>query len=287
MFVTDNRLSTCKQYVVEKMLAAGYEQNEAKSVFEVLAGYLLKKTKVQLLIEPHSLLSESELLSFNTAAKRLINGEPIQHITQEQEFYGRDFYVNSNVLIPRPETEELVRWILDDNKEDEAINILDIGTGSACIAITLDRELHNAKVTALDVSEEALTVAQKNNVVLQADVNFIKEDILNADVELEKYDVIVSNPPYVKLSESEHIESKVKVYEPDLALFVEDNDPLIFYRAISLFAKRSLKGNGKLYFEINQYLGKETKELLESHGFRNIELRKDLNNNDRMIRAEL
>jgi release factor glutamine methyltransferase len=212
--------------------------------------------------------------------------KPIQYILGETEFYGLPFLVNENTLIPRPETEELVEWILESTKYEEQntkLNVLDIGTGSGCIAISLAKNLPSAQVSAIDVSEKALATAHKNAKINKVDVNFILKNILETESLDEKYDVIVSNPPYVRNLEKEEIKPNVLEYEPHLALFVEDNDALLFYRKIAALAKKNLSENGKLYFEINQYLGKETVRLLEGMDFKNVILKKDVYGNDRMI----
>jgi release factor glutamine methyltransferase len=199
--------------------------------------------------------------------------------------------VNENTLIPRPETEELIEWIVEESKnlkiqQPNNLNILDIGTGSGCIPISLKKELPNAEVFTIDVSEKALEMARKNAVDNEVEVNFMLKNILETDSLVEKYDVIVSNPPYVRNLEKQEIKKNVLAYEPHLALFVEDSDALLFYRKIAQLALTSLTPNGKLFFEINQYLGKETVALLENLGFKNIELRKDFVGNDRMICCE-
>jgi release factor glutamine methyltransferase len=195
--------------------------------------------------------------------------------------------VNESTLIPRPETEELVEWIINENKNRQGIKILDIGTGSGCIAISLAKNLPDTTVYAIDVSEEALAVAKENAITNGVAVNFIKTDILGADNLPETFDIIVSNPPYVRNLEKAEIKPNVLDFEPHLALFVDDNDPLIFYRKIAQLAKNSLKTDGKLYYEINQYLGPETIALLEQTGFINIILRKDFVGNDRMTSARI
>ena len=192
-------------------------------------------------------------------------------------------------MIPRPETEELVDWILNDekNKNYTSKSIVDIGSGSGCIAISLAKNLANAKVYALDVSEEALQVAAKNAAFHNLEIEFLTEDILSATALPQKFDVIVSNPPYVRELEKHEIKNNVLNNEPHLALFVADEDALIFYRKIANLAQTYLEPNGNLYFEVNQYLGQETYQLLKEIGFTNIELRKDIYGNDRMIRASL
>jgi release factor glutamine methyltransferase len=224
--------------------------------------------------------------------------KPLQYIVGETEFYGLPFLVNENTLIPRPETEELVELIIKSyNLQPTTYNpkILDIGTGSGCIAISLAKNITNSQVFAIDVSEKALTTAKKNAEINEVTINFIQADILKVD-DLEnlsnsnsklpsQYDVIVSNPPYVRNLEKSEIKPNVLEYEPHLALFVDDSDALLFYRKIAELAKKNLKENGKLYFEINQYLGKETVELLENLGFNDVVLKKDIYGNDRIIQC--
>jgi len=210
---------------------------------------------------------------------------PIQYILGETEFYGLPFRVNDSVLIPRPETEELVDWIRSENNRNEALNILDIGTGSGCIAIALKHEFPNAAVEAFDISDKALETARSNAGLNKLDVEFSKVDILNVADQSKKWDIIASNPPYIPELEKSEIEANVLEHEPHLALFVPDNDPLLFYRHIALFAKKQLNPNGKLYFEIHRDYGKECMELLASLGFSEIELRKDISGNNRMIRS--
>jgi len=201
-----------------------------------------------------------------------------------------DFEVDSTVLIPRPETEELVEWIIQSQKSEmevENLKILDIGTGSGCIAISLAKNIPKATVFAIDVSEKALATAQKNATINEVNVTFISKNILETEDLEQQFDVIVSNPPYVRELEKQEIKKNVLDNEPHLALFVEDNDALVFYRKIAELAQRNLSPHGQLFFEINQYLGKEMIDLLEKMGFKNIELRKDIYGNDRMIQGDL
>jgi release factor glutamine methyltransferase len=203
------------------------------------------------------------------------------------------FLVNENTLIPRPETEELVEWILKSTKyelQSTKLRILDVGTGSGCIAVSIAKNLPNAQVFAIDVSEKAMLIAKKNAEINNVKINFIHADILKIDSFDQlptQFDIIVSNPPYVRNLEKSEIKPNVLEYEPHLALFVEDTDALLFFRKIAEFAKKNLSEKGKLFFEINQYLGRETIELLERLGFKNIELRKDIYGNDRMILCSL
>lgn len=267
-----------------------YDTAEAESFFYLILENKFQKKRIDLALQPDLVFSEEEIEVWNTILKQLENEIPIQYILGTTNFYGLDFEVNENVLIPRQETEELVEWILLSQKpkaQSQKLKILDIGTGSGCIAITLAKNIPNAQVFAIDVSEKALAVAKKNAESNNANVTFIQKNILETDDLEQQFDIIVSNPPYVRNLEKEEIRKNVLDNEPHLALFVEDNDALIFYRKISGLAKKNLSTNGQLYFEINQYLGKEMIHLLENESFQNIELRKDIYGNDRMTRAIL
>lgn len=216
---------------------------------------------------------------------RLQQNEPIQYITGKACFFGYDFNVSPATLIPRPETEELTAWILEEMRTlpEKRWRVLDIGTGSGCIPITLKKEFPLAEVTGLDFSAQALRVAEENARALNTEVAFVQHDILKTQ-SLEAYDIIVSNPPYVRNLEKEEINKNVLEHEPHTALFVDDADPLVFYRKISELASKNLTEDGLLFFEINQYLGTETAALV-SHYFREVELRKDFMENDRMLKA--
>lgn len=262
------------------------EDSEIESFFFILTEYLHDLKRIDISLNPDFEVSETDLQKWNVIISELKTEKPIQYITGEAWFYGLRFEVNENTLIPRPETEELVEWIVDGQKtkdKRQKVSILDIGTGSGCIPITIKKEIPNALVSAIDVSEKALEMARKNAIDNEVEVNFILQNILESESLIEKYDIIVSNPPYVRNLEKQEIKKNVLDYEPHLALFVEDTDALLFYRKIAQLALSGLAPNGKLFFEINQYLGKETIELLENLGFKNIELRKDFVGNDRMI----
>jgi release factor glutamine methyltransferase len=273
-----------------------YDEGEAESFFYLILEEKKQLKRIDLALQPDLVFSETDLQVWNSILEQLKLEIPIQYLLGKTHFYGLEFEVNSTVLIPRPETEELVEWIIQENLKIEKLKnlkILDIGTGSGCIAISLAKNLPNAQVFAIDVSENALTTAQKNAVMNQVEVNFIKTDILKIN-DLEKlptpdfqlptkFDIIVSNPPYVRNLEKQEIKKNVLDNEPHLALFVEDNNALIFYRKIAELAQKNLCPNGQLYFEINQYLGKEMIELLEDMNFKNVELRKDIYGNDRMM----
>ena len=271
-------------------LSSIYEEGEAESFFYLILEAKHQLKRIDLALQPDLTFSKAELVVWNSILEDLKKEIPIQYLLGKTNFYGLDFEVNENVLIPRPETEELVEWILEDcGKIDTTseFSILDIGTGSGCIPISLKKQLPQAKVSAIDVSEKALEVAKGNAKLNGVEVNFILQNILETANLLESYDVIVSNPPYVRNLEKQEIKNNVLEYEPHLALFVADDDALIFYRKIGTLALKSLRPNGKLFFEINQYLGKETVDLLKDLGFQNVELRKDIYGNDRMILASL
>ena len=264
-----------------------YPSTEIGSFFQILINFKLGLTKIDVALNPNLEITNSDVSFFKDSIKKLNKQTPIQYITGETEFYGLKLKVNKNVLIPRPETEELVDWILKDYKNQSNLNILDVGTGSGCIPIALSKNLKKATIHAYDISTKALKLAEKNAQFNDAKISFKKVNILTTDVLDNKFDVIVSNPPYVQELEKDKIKNNVLQYEPHLALFVKNEDPLLFYKKIAKLAKISLKENGRLYFEINQYLGLETKISLQNIGFKNIELRKDIYGNDRMIRAEI
>jgi release factor glutamine methyltransferase len=274
------------------------EDAEIESFFFILTEFLHNLKRIDVSLHPDFEVSESDFEKWNTIISELKTEKPIQYITGEAWFYGLRFEVNENTLIPRPETEELVEWIIESQKskaqnliiqKSNNLTILDIGTGSGCIPIALKKEIPSAQVSAIDISEKALERARKNALNNQVEVNFIQQDILqSSNLQISKssnllFDVIVSNPPYVRNLEKHEIKKNVLDYEPHLALFVDDSDALLFYRKIAQLTLKSLTPNGKLFFEINQYLAKETVELVEQLGFKNIELRKDFMGNDRMI----
>ena len=282
-------------------LSSLYDEKEVESFFYLTLEKLHQKKRIDLALQPDLSMDETQLSQWETVLTELKTYKPIQYILGETEFYGLPFLVNENVLIPRPETEELVGLIVSSFKfqvsspEVSGLKILDIGTGSGCIPISLKKNLPSAEVFAIDVSPNALEVAQKNAEINGVEVNFIEANILLTDSlalptrntqHATTFDIIVSNPPYVRNLEKAEINPNVLEFEPHLALFVEDNDALLFYRKITELAKSHLAENGKLYFEINQYLGKETVALVESYGFKNVQLIKDIYGNDRMISAE-
>lgn len=267
-------------------LDAIYSPEEVNSFFYMLIEHFLGLERFILALEPNLIITKDEETPLFEALSRLKLEIPIQHIIGKTHFMDLEFLVDKNVLIPRPETEDLVRWILDDIKNhQEAITILDIGTGSGCIPIALKKQLPNAKVATLDISDKALKIATQNAKNNSVQIEFIHANILEIDKLHQKFDIIVSNPPYVRELEKKEMHKNVLQHEPELALFVSDEDPLLFYRKIASFAVNNLNDGGALYFEINQYLGKETKQLLDSTNFSDIELRQDLFGNDRMLKG--
>ena len=264
-----------------------YPDTEIKSFSYLIIEKLTGFSRTEIIVNKNTLFSDEQHHVIETFIEKLKKNVPIQYILGETEFFGLIFNVNESVLIPRPETEELVEWIRSENNRSADLNILDIGTGSGCIAISLKHEFPNASVQAFDISEQALNTARSNAERNKLDVTFSQTDILNAPETEQRWDIIVSNPPYVTELEKSSILPNVLEHEPHLALFVPDNDPLLFYRSIALFAKHHLKPQGKLYFEINRSFGVETVELLTNLGFCNVELRKDISGNDRMVRAEI
>ncbi len=230
-------------------------------------------------------LSCSETSKLNEFVTRLKNYEPIQYILGKTEFFGLPFSVNCSVLIPRPETEELVEWIIS-NHADLSGNILDIGTGSGCIAISLAKNIHNANVSAWDISENALDVAKQNAIINKVDITFEKVDILGCNFSDKRWNIIVSNPPYIAESEKREMENNVLIFEPHQALFVEDNNPLVFYEKIADFALQNLVSDGSLYFEINRAKGDEIERMLREKGFTHVEIKKDISQNQRMVYAK-
>lgn len=299
-------IKNLKIYFFEELIEI-HGQDEVESFFYILAEYLHHLKRIDLALNPNFEISEEDVQKWQSIISELKTEKPIQYIIGETWFYDSKFYVNEHTLIPRPETEELVDWIIETEKgkgksqnidlkdvtsSGVEMKILDIGTGTGCIPISLKKNIPQAEIYAIDVSEEALKVAKRNAVENNVEVNFILQNILEVENLLTfdfrlptKLDIIVSNPPYVRNLEKQEIKKNVLEFEPHLALFVEDNDALLFYRKIAQLAKESLTENGQLFFEINQYLGKETVELLEQLGFKNIELRQDIYGNDRMIKC--
>lgn len=265
-----------------------YCQSEIDVFFYSLMEYYFHKPKVDVYLNQDQKLDQTSEIIMINALNELTNYKPLQYITSQTEFYGLKFNLSESVLIPRPETEELVEWIIKDHIfiENE-FKILDLGTGSGCISVSLARFLKKSRVYAVDLSDKALVQAHENAKLNNVEVIFELCDILDENLpdHFKNFEVFVSNPPYVRNLEKNEIKQNVMHYEPHMALFVTDNDPLEFYRAILQIATKRLVSGGKLYFEINQYLGIEMMDLVMSFGFYDIELKKDSFGNDRMLRA--
>ncbi len=273
--------------IFQEALIPLYDEKEIESFFFLVLEEFHNTKRIDLALHPEMEMNETDFNKWENVVADLKKHKPIQYILGVTEFYGLQFLVNENTLIPRPETEELVELIINEEgrgkKEEGRIRILDIGTGSGCIAISLAKNISNAEVFAIDVSEKALVTSKLNAEINKVNVTLIQKNILEVSDLEQQFHIIVSNPPYVRMLEKTAINPNVLEYEPHLALFVDDNDALLFYRKIAQLAKKNLVVNGQLYFEINQYLGKETVELLENIGFRNVTLHKDIYGNDRMI----
>jgi len=271
-----------------------YDTDELNSVKYLALSNITKLSKAQLRAFTDNQLSDAQWQKAQNILTDLQTGKPVQYVLGHTEFYGLPFKVNPSVLIPRPETEELVEWILESQKlkvkSQNDLSILDIGTGSGCIPIALKKNLPQAQVSALDISAEALNTAKQNAGLNNVDVEFIQADILNLrnhSLLTTHYSLVVSNPPYITEHEKGEMKDNVLKHEPHIALFVPDTDPLVFYNAIADFALGQLKTGGLLFFEINEHLGEQTVEILNNKRFKNIELRKDMRGKDRMIKAQL
>ncbi len=285
MFVSDNSVKSAKHYFNDR-LKEHFSAREIRMMFQLALKKRLNLSDSDLLLSDELRMSESDLLYFRSIVKRLLDSEPFQYIFGETEFYGLILKTDKRALIPRPETEELVDWILKSHKDLE--NIVDVCSGSGCISLALKKNIPQAIVTGIDISSEALSLSKENAQLNQLDVTFEENDVLQNSLPFEKnsLDVIVSNPPYVMENEKVEMHNHVLEHEPHLALFVEDNNPLIFYREISKKAMELLKTEGWIYFEINEQFGKEMQELLQESGFKNIELKADLQEKNRMIRGQ-
>jgi len=279
-----------------KTLKKLYPTSEIDTFLFLLLEEYLNFKRIDVVLKSNFEISSEDLTLLKSSTKLLEQEVPIQYILGKTEFYGFPFILNEHVLIPRPETEELVTSVLNKIsklerlhpiEKEKKLKILDIGTGSGCIPISLKRSLPFAEITAIDIANEALIIAQKNASLNKVNINFIQQNILKTTGLDDIYDIIISNPPYVRVSEKIEIKNNVLKNEPHLALFVEDNNPLIFYSKIAELAKSHLTKNGTLFFEINQYLGKETVELIKLKGFNKIQLKKDIFGHDRIIIASL
>ncbi len=304
MKVPSNLIKDIRKYYCESLCSL-YDNDEADAMILILLKHYFNIDRVRMVLEPDLRLSESEMLKIHFAVKDLLKHKPIQYIIGETEFCDLKFKVNENVLIPRPETSEMVRKIHNAqfiiHNEQSTINnldkksafnskltILDVGTGSGCIAISLAKLLPEAQIFALDISETALSVAKENAEINNVNISFIVDDILNLKNNIEtKFDIIVSNPPYVRELERVEMRDNVLKWEPHKALFVSDENPLIFYRKILEFAKSHLNKNGEVWFEINEFLGKEMTDLCHELGFSDVKIHKDFRDRDRILNLRI
>ena len=272
------------QYIKDE-LSGYYPETEIQSFIRLIIEHVCQLSFTQFTLRKNQLLDSSSVNEIREIVNRLKQSEPIQYILGETEFYGIRLKVTPAVLIPRPETEELVQWI-DKLNILKSPAILDIGTGSGCIALALKKELTNSFVSAVDTSANALEIAKENALKHNLNINFINADILNFEnYNWQQYDLIVSNPPYVRESEKKSMDKNVLNYEPQNALFISDNDPLLFYRNIKNFSKKYLRRNGLIFFEINEKFGKDLAILFKDSGFKNIEIIKDINEKDRFLKC--
>jgi len=295
------KLFEAEQYLKEELKAI-YDEQEAASIASLAAEHITGFSKTKRVSRKQDHLSALQSEQLQSHLQRLKTGEPIQYIMNKSWFCGMELYVDKNVLIPRPETEELVQWIIDDVKasgkdvfvrkameadETTQLKVLDVGTGSGCIALALKKIMVKAEVWGCDVSEEALNVARRNGSTLNIRVDFQGLNFLDEAQQklLPTVDIIVSNPPYVPLKDKEEMHTNVIDHEPHTALFVSNNDPLIFYKALAGFGKKRLYENGSIYMEIHEDLGQDVVALFKQNGYSNVELKKDMQKKDRMVRV--
>ncbi len=284
MKVPSNSVKDIRNYYCEQLCSI-YDKDESNAMILILLEHYFNIDRVKMALEPNLRLSESEMLKIHFAVKDLLKSKPIQHIIGETEFCDLKFKVNENVLIPRPETSEMVGIIANSHQQSAVSKILDIGTGSGCIAISLAKAFPKSQVYAMDISEEALKVAKENAINNNVNVTFIQDDILTPTQTLTQteFDIIVSNPPYVRELEKAEMRDNVLKWEPHNALFVSDDDPLIFYRKILEFASTHLNDNGEVWFEINEFLGKEMTSLCRRFGFSDVKIFKDFRDKERFM----
>lgn len=283
MNITNNTIQSLKEYVFKK-LNSFLDERESQISSAILFKHFLNLDRADVLIKKEERVTESEIILFYQAIKKMELGEPIQYVIGEIEFFGLNIKVSNAVLIPRPETEEIVAWILASAKSNA--KILDIGTGSGCIPLALKSQLPQSTVLGCDISTEALIIAKQNAENLGLTVSFFECDILNNSLEIPEIDVIVSNPPYIPLQEKILMENNVLDFEPEIALFVSDNDPLVFYRVIAEKGFEKLSNKGMLFFEINEKYGEEVVILMKEAGYSEIEIKKDFQGKERMVKGK-
>jgi release factor glutamine methyltransferase len=288
MFVSDNSLASLNEYFTNR-LSYIYSEREISYFLKESILFRLQISSAEFLLEKNMKFSESDLLFFRNVVKRLKSREPFQYILGETEFYNLKLKCDTRALIPRPETEELVDWVVQSLELKNNYTIVDMCTGSGCIALALKSKLSISQILATDLSQDALALAKKNAMYLGLNVDLLEDNALLNDSDIfenNSIDVIVSNPPYIPLKDKSQMEKNVLDFEPHMALFVSDETPLIFYRAIAEKAKILLKSNGLLFFELHEEYANSTKELVENLGFKNVEVKQDLQGKDRMLKAK-
>ncbi len=275
-------------YNLSKNLKELYSVHEAEAIAHEAMNFITKQSKLDRIIHKDRLLNEPQLVLYKKCCHELLAGRPLQYVCGTTLFMGLELKVNEAVLIPRPETEELVHWIIEDEKKlQNTIKMLDIGTGSGCIALALKKQLPETYISAIDLSNEALTIAKENSLQLGLSIHFQQLDILDTKqwALIHELDIIVSNPPYICPHEARDMHSNVKDYEPHLALFVSNEDPLQFYKTIAAFGLEKLNTDGRIYCEIHQDHAVVVQNFFITAGYKNVEIKKDLNGHDRMIKA--
>lgn len=289
MFVQTNNLNSVREYFYDR-LKEGFSSSELRMMFNILMEDRLGLTASELILAKDQLLSESDLLYVRSAVKRLQANEPFQYVVGKTEFCGLELFTDARALIPRPETEELVQWIIEDHGNREGIKYLDLCAGTGCIAIALKKYLTNSDGTGMELSKGAIELSKKNDLKNLSRVKWIEGDVLDSSdykgFDNNSFDLWVSNPPYVLNSDKTSMSENVLDYEPHMALFVEDHDPLLFYRTIAQMAQIYLKPDGAIYFEIHEEKGSDVCGLLTGLGFKNVQLKMDLQGKERMVRAK-
>ena len=263
-----------------------YPKQEIDSIFHLVVSHLLNYSKIEFHRHSDKNISPEKEKQMLKILDRLKNAEPVQYILGKTEFYGSTLSIDKRALIPRPETEWLVDMVVKNHNKIESISILDIGTGSGCIAIALAKSFPASRITAIDISQEALELAEQNAIANKVNINFLINDILKSQMEYSTFDIIISNPPYVRNSEKQFMHRNILEFEPLSALYVSDEDALVYYRAIATFGKKCLKSNGTIYLELNEFMGKEIAGLFSNTGYSTVELHKDLNQKIRYLTAK-
>jgi len=286
MWPASNTVAQIRKHIQQQLAAAFPDEQERNVLTSMILQRITGLSKTEIAIQPDFRVNESDIVWLKNALEDLNDHKPIQYVIGYEEFYGLRFEVDKHVLIPRPETEELVKWVLDDHATSKAsLSVIDLGTGSGCIAIALKHNRPDWNVCGLEKSVEALKVAQSNALQNGVEVDFVENDLLDFKPISQKFDIVVSNPPYIRNSERSLMQKNVLEYEPEMALFVEDENPLVFYKAIAEISKTLLKDKGCIYLEINEAFGNETVQMLKDQGFMDVELKDDLFGKPRMVKA--